>query len=247
MMSLNKLLNYTGHRTAPLPKLPWIMHQKWEELLSLHIPVDPAEILPHVPKELALDLYDGKAWVSIFPFLIRDLGLRSIPKFPYFHKFLELNVRTYVKYKGIPGVYFFSLDAEKVMPVLGARTVTLPYYKAKMKKAEKYGWTHYSSRRQHAGKAYFEARYKTLTSAAPAEKGTLDHWLFERYRLYQTIRGNVIHIDIHHLKWNLADVSIDYNPDSINSLLPGNIKGEPAAAHYTPMLDVIFWPPVISE
>ncbi len=244
---MNHLLNYTGHRTAPLPAYPWMMYQKWEDLLSLHIPVDPEALRSHVPKELELDVYGGKAWISIFPFLIRDLRFRNMPRFPYFHKFLELNVRTYVKHKGIPGVYFFSLDAEKMVPVLGARSVTLPYHKAKMKRVEKHGWTHYSSRRQHADKAYFEARYKTLTSAAPADEETLDHWLFERYRLYKTICGTVIHIAIHHLKWKLADVSVDYNPESINSLLPGNIEGKPAAAHYSPVLDVIFWPPVISE
>ena len=238
----NRLLNYTEHRTAPLPRFPWMMYQRWEDLVCMHILVDPGELLPHIPRELDLDLYGGKAWISIFPFLIRNLGLRSMPRFPYFHKFLELNVRTYVKHKGIPGVYFFSLDAEKIMPVLGARTVTLPYYKAKMKREEKHGWVHYSSRRQHSDKAYFEARYKILSSAAPAEEATLDHWLFERYRLYQTIRSTVFHIGIHHLKWKLADVSIDYNPDSINSLLPGDIEGEPAVAHYSPVLDVIFWP-----
>lgn len=244
---MNDLLNYIEHRTAPLPDYPWTMYQKWEDLVCMHIPVDPEELLPHVPQELAVDLYDGQAWISIFPFHIRNLKLRNKPKFPYFHEFLELNVRTYVKHKGIPGVYFFSLDAEKIMPVLGARAVTLPYYKAKMKRKEKHGWMHYSSKRRHNDKTYFEARYKVLSSAAPAEEGTLDHWLFERYRLYKTIRGTVIHIGIHHLKWKLADVSIDYNPDSINSLLPGDIKGEPAAAHYSPVLDVIFWPPVKSE
>lgn len=244
---MNELLRYTNHRTAPLPGCPWMMQQKWEDLLCLHIPVDAGELSPHIPAELELDLYGDKAWISIFPFQIRDLGLRGMPKFPYFHKFLELNVRTYVKHKGIPGVYFFSLDAEKVMPVLGAKTVTLPYYKAKMKRKVKHGWVHYSSRRQHGGEAYFEARYKALSSASPADEGTLDHWLFERYRLYKTIRGTVIHIDIHHLKWKLADVSIDYDPESVNSLLPGNITGEPAAAHYSPMLDVILWPPVKSE
>src|SRR5690625_5339622 len=90
-----------------------MMYQKWEDLLSLHIPVDPEALRSHVPKELELDVYGGKAWISIFPFLIRDLRFRNMPRFPYFHKFLELNVRTYVKHKGIPGVYFFSLEDRK--------------------------------------------------------------------------------------------------------------------------------------
>ena len=56
-----------------------------------------------------------------------------------------------------------------------------------------------------------------------------------------------MHIGIHHLKWKLADVSVDYDPDSVNSLLPGDMTGEPVIAHYTPELDVLFWPPYKSE
>lgn len=244
---MNELLNYTEHRTAPLPSGPWMMFQKWEEVVTMHIPVDPEELSRHVPDELELDLYEGRAWISIFPFNVKDLKFRNIPRFPYFHKFLELNTRTYVKHKGIPGVYFFSLDAEKIIPVLGARTATLPYYKAKMKRENKNGWTHFYSRRQHDAKAWFDGRYKVLSSAAPSEAGTLDHWLFERYRLYKTLGGKVMHIGIHHLKWKLADVSVDYDPDSVNSLLPGDMTGEPVIAHYCPELDVLFWPPYKSE
>lgn len=140
-----KLLNHINHRNAPLPEGPWLMYQKWEDLLCMHIPVNAQELMPHIPKELELDLYGGDAWISIFPFKVRNLQVRGLPRFPYIHEFLELNVRTYVKYKNVPGIYFFSLDAEKLIPVIGARIGTLPYYKAKMRKAEINEWTEYAS------------------------------------------------------------------------------------------------------
>lgn len=122
-----------------------------------------------------------------------------MPKFPYFHKFLELNVRTYVTHNDIPGVYFFSLDAEKIMPVLGARMATIPYYKARMERRPHDEWTLYSSHRQFRSQAYFKRRYKVTSEACEVKPGTLEHWLFERYRLYKTIGNRVVHIAVHHL------------------------------------------------
>lgn len=241
----HKLLNYLNHRNAPLPKGPWTMYQKWENLLCMHIPLDAAELLPHVPKELELDLYDGEAWISIFPFKVKNLQFRGLPKPPYIHEFLELNVRTYVKYKDIPGIYFFSLDAAKIMPVLGARLGTLPYYKAKMKTSEINGWTEYYSRRQLVSgkKPYFKGRYKQISKARILEKGTLDYWLFERYYLFNTIDSNVISVGIHHLPWQPAKAAVTYEKGALNSLLPGNLKGEAVRAHYVKELDVLFWLP----
>lgn len=237
-----KLLNHVSHRTAPMPKNPWVMHQTWEDLLSLHIQVRPDELSTHIPDQLELDLYDGKAWISIFPFHLQNLRLRGLPKFPYFHKFLELNVRTYVTYKRIPGVYFFSLDAAKIIPVIGARLLTLPYYKADMTMTNQNGWTHYSSKRRDKSKAYFNGKYKVLSRSSATITGSLEHWLFERYRLYRAVGSKVFHINVHHTPWELAEVSVFLDNESVNSLLPGNVTGEPLIAHYTPSLEVFFWP-----
>lgn len=213
--------------------------------MCLHIPIDAAELLPHVPKELELDLYDGDAWISIFPFKIKNLQFKGLPKPPYIHEFLELNVRTYVKYKNIPGIYFFSLDAAKIMPVIGARLGTLPYYKAKMKTSEINGWIEYYSRRQLvSGKGpYFKGRYKPISTAGMSAAGTLDYWLFERYYLFNTIGGSIVSVGIHHLPWQPAKAEVIYEKNALNSLLPGNLKGQAVRAHYVKELEVIFWLP----
>ena len=44
----------------------------------------------------------------------------------------ELNLRTYVSHDGHSGVYFFSLDAQGILGVVGARLFHhLPYYYAR--------------------------------------------------------------------------------------------------------------------
>ncbi len=41
----------------------------------MHVPLEAAELLPYVPKELELDMYDGKAWISIFPFKVKKSSI----------------------------------------------------------------------------------------------------------------------------------------------------------------------------
>ncbi len=63
----NHIMNYTEHRTAPMPKLPWIMYQKWEDILTLHVPINIAELAPHIPDKRTLDSYDGKGMDFYIP------------------------------------------------------------------------------------------------------------------------------------------------------------------------------------
>ena len=52
----------------------------------------------------------------------------GLPPVPYLGSFPEINVRTYVVRNGIPGVWFFSLDVNRMLPALVARAAyRLPY------------------------------------------------------------------------------------------------------------------------
>src|SRR5438270_5050495 len=98
-----------------------VMHQNWENLLFLHWAVDPDEIRPLVPAELELDLFADRAWIGVTPFRMTGVRLHSLPEVPGLNTFLELNVRTYVHHDGKSGIYFFSLDASKILPTIAAR------------------------------------------------------------------------------------------------------------------------------
>ena len=111
------------------------MHQDWGKLLFMHWRVDPTLIRHLVPDALELDLYGDSAWIGIVPFTMWDI--RAFPPFaptvPGLDEMHELNVRTYVHLNGVPGVWFFSLDATKVIPVLAARFFfALNYLKARI-------------------------------------------------------------------------------------------------------------------
>ena len=109
------------------------MVQKWHDLLFAHWPLPPDHIRPLIPRELELDLRDGRAWIGVIPFWMSGIRARATPAIPRLSTTPELNVRTYVIYRGIPGVYFWSLDCASRLAVWGARTFYhLPYFNASM-------------------------------------------------------------------------------------------------------------------
>src|ERR1041385_3822856 len=93
-----------------------VMHQNWDNLLFLHWPIEPEALRPLVPAELQIDTFENQAWLSMSPFALTGLRMLSLPPIPGLNSFLELNVRTYVHRNGIPGIWFFSLDASKLIP-----------------------------------------------------------------------------------------------------------------------------------
>jgi uncharacterized protein YqjF (DUF2071 family) len=59
---------------------------------------------------------------------MRNIAVPGLPPVPYFGSFPEVNVRTYVRRNGVPGVWFFSLDVNRLLPAVVARTTyLLPY------------------------------------------------------------------------------------------------------------------------
>ena len=114
------------------PGLP-IMYQSWGDLLFMHWPVPAESLRPLIPEPLAIDTYDGVAWIGLTPFTMWGLRPVFAPALPFLSKSHELNVRTYVHLDGVPGVWFFSLDANNPLAVLGARSAFhLPYFRARM-------------------------------------------------------------------------------------------------------------------
>src|SRR5258708_29962479 len=124
-----EILRDTAHRPWPMPSAPWVMTQTWRDLLFAHWPIDEALLRARVPPTLAIDRFDGRAWVGVVPFEMTNVAPRLPGGRPRLPAFPELNVRTYVTVGGRPGVYFFSLDATNPIAVCAARAAfRLPYF-----------------------------------------------------------------------------------------------------------------------
>lgn len=227
-------------RPAGLP----IMYQNWGQLLFMHWCIDPKFLRPLIPAQLEIDTFDGSAWIGVVPFTMWGIRASFLPAIPGTSAFHELNVRTYVHHRGVPSVWFLSLDAANRLAVWGARTFYhLPYFKARMSLTQSGNAIRYSSvRKDRRGEpAELQANWsigETLSSALP---GSLEFFLTERYCLDTEHNGKLYRARIHHQPWPLQKAKLN----SLESTMieshglptPG---GEPLL-HYCEKLNVEIW------
>jgi uncharacterized protein YqjF (DUF2071 family) len=224
------------------------MTQTWDDLLFAHWPIAADDLRRLIPAELTLDTYEGQAWVGIVPFKINGFRLRFILALPWLSHFLELNLRTYVIVGGKPGVYFFSLDAARLLAVIGARVwFHLPYFWAHLSMEKRDGWMRYTSRRLHLGgsAADLDCAYRPAGDVFLAEPGSLARWLTERYCLYALDGArNVYRAEIHHAQWPLQPAEMQIHATSLAAAHGIHLPDIPPLLYYARRLQVLFWPPV---
>ena len=68
---------------------------KWENIIMANYEIDPAILLPFLPRGVELDLFDGKAYISLVGFMFKDTKLFNVT-IPWFGTFEEINLRFYV-------------------------------------------------------------------------------------------------------------------------------------------------------
>jgi len=214
----------------------------WRHLLFENWPVDPAVMDAHLPDALTPDTYDGTAWLSVVPFTNVAVRPKGLPaglgiRLP------ELNVRTYVTRSDTPSVYFFSLDAQGVATVLGARLFHhLPYYYARISLDAVDGRVRFSSRRRHPGArpARYEGTYWPTGEPFAAPDDPFGAFLVERYRFYTEAQdGSLRQTDVSHDPWTLYPAAADIETDT---LLQSHGFARPdvdPVYHYSPGLDVV--------
>ena len=240
-------LNVTAHRPWPLPESPWVMAQTWRDVLFAHWRVSPEALRPHVPEGLEIEERDGAAWIGVIPLFMTHVHARGLPVIPGTSEFPELNVRTYVTRGGKPGVYFFSLDAANRLAVEAARaSFALEYLAAEMSCERTPAGIAYSSRRTdgRAPEAGFSGTYRGLGDARPAEPGSLEHFLCERYCLYAGPRlDRLWRAEIHHAPWLLQRAEATMDANTMTQPLGVGLSGEPHLL-YAEGVEAAVWLPV---
>jgi uncharacterized protein YqjF (DUF2071 family) len=225
----------------------WVMAMDWENLLFMHWPLPPALLEPLIPKGLTLDLHEGRAWIGVVPFRMTGVRPRLLPGIPGHTRFPELNVRTYVVRDGVPGVWFFSLDATSRLTVRGARRFFhLPYFDAAMEVTSVERGFAYSSRRVHRGATPAELRvhYAPVGPAYRAAPGTLDDWLTARFCLYAADEEeNIYRCAIHHRPWRLQPAKARIEINTMTAPLGITLPAEEPLLHFAAMTKVVGWMP----
>jgi uncharacterized protein YqjF (DUF2071 family) len=202
----------------------------------MHWRVDAGALRELLPKQLPLDTFEGDAWLGITPFRVSGFRLRGLLPLPVLSTFLETNVRTYVTHEGKAGIWFFSLDAESQLAVEAAkRAYRLPYHHARIDAVRRGDWIEYRTSR--AG-AELDVSYRPAGPVSPAEQGTLEHFLVERYCLYTEHGGALHRAEVHHAPWPLQAAEANLGE---NTMAPVALEGDPLL-HYSERQDVVIWP-----
>jgi uncharacterized protein len=184
------------------------MLQTWRVLTFIHWRYDPALIARFIPKPLQLDTFEGSAWIGLTPFVLDGIRLPYSPALPWISRFPETNVRTYVKGPdGIRSVWFFTLEADRLLGVLAARALYgLPYRWSRMRVDLADSTIRYQSERNSPfGRGYTDVTIEPGSSIKP---GPLENFLTARYRLYAKRRGALVAADIFHEPWSLRTARI---------------------------------------
>lgn len=213
--------------------------QSWRRLLFLHWPVPPAALRRVVPKELPLDLHDGKGWVGVVAFDIE----RARPPLAPDHlglDFLETNARTYVR---LPGgeraVWFFSLDAASRVAVSAARLAYgLPYHHARMARERSGRDEVYRTARRGPQAPGLEVSFRTGPTRGSAQRGTLDAFLIERYALHTVRCGRVGTVRVYHDPYPLREVEVESVSEDLLEAAGVERPDTPPVAHYSDGVDV---------
>ena len=174
-MTIREILNTTEHRTWKLPNEKWKFYQEWNNAIFLHYQVDLTELKKLVPKELEIDLFDGKPWISVVAFTMEKIRPKSLPSFSPISDFDEINIRTYVKSNNKTGVYFLSIEGGKSLSCKVAKGISeLPYRYSKIKRTEQ---NYQSQNSEFNDNLNIEFKIGKETT----DKTELDKWLTERY------------------------------------------------------------------
>jgi uncharacterized protein len=117
----------------------------------------------------------------------------------------------------------------------------LPYFYADMQCQRRGGRILYSSRRRNSP-AEFRGSYGPTAQARLREKGSLEHWLTERYCLYTTHRGHVYRGEIHHHAWPLHDAEAEFSSCTIAAASGIILPATAPSLLFARRLDVLIWP-----
>jgi uncharacterized protein YqjF (DUF2071 family) len=143
-----------------------------------------------------------------------------------------------VHYRGTPGIYFLSLDANSRLAVWGARTGwSLPYHHAQMKMTTEEGETEFHIRRSRSGLLH-HARYRVGEMLAAPEPGTLEYFLLERYWLFVRHRDQLCKAQVHHCPYPAQDAELlEFDDQLLASAGLPQLNRDPPLVHYAERVD----------
>lgn len=220
-------------------RLP-LVRMSWETLTFVHWRVEPERVQPLLPDGLAVDTFDGAAWVGLTPFVLARIRPPAVshrspfPPVPGLARLAsspETNLRTYVRGPdGRDGLWFLSLDIGSRALAAGMRTaVGAPYHAADLTVDLGADTVRYAGTRSGGPESY----RLDVRPGAPIEPDGLEVWLTSRWRAYTRHLGRLLVTPVEHEPWPLRTASVETLEQNLTTSAGLGSLGAPDAVHYS--------------
>lgn len=211
-------------------RIPVLLSQ-WLTVTFVHWPVEPALVQAILPPGLVVDRYDDRAWLTLAPFRMADVGppgpaaLRRLA-------FAETNFRTYVRApNGRDGIYFLQIEAVSALMTIGARLATgIRYELGDLSVVEHGGKVSYGGALRDGSCSY---RVDVRPGQPLAAPSPMDVWLTGRWRAYSRHLGRLLETPVEHEPWPLSAATLDGMHETLTARigLPG--ASEDRVVHFS--------------
>jgi uncharacterized protein YqjF (DUF2071 family) len=191
----------------------------WERAVFIHYEADARLLQRQIPFQL--DLRDGRAFVSIVAFTLLRMRPRIGGRLGEWlfkpiasHEFL--NVRTYVRHAGEPGIFFLAEWLSNPLSVrLGPRSFGLPYRFGHLRYAHAHGDGEiFGTVNANEGQLEYHAVIPA-TGLEPSEAGSPTEFLLERYTAFTHQRGRRRLFRVWHEPWEQTPIDLEVTADDL--------------------------------
>jgi uncharacterized protein YqjF (DUF2071 family) len=214
----------------------------WLNVVFIHFEVDAELLQKEIP--FPLDLYEGKAYVSLVAFSLKRLRpgyggklTEVISSLVANHEYL--NVRTYVRHGDERGIYFIDEWLSKRLCVaIGKAIYGLPYrygdlrYQNDYKEAALSGFV---SPSDLEGEVRYTAEIDPQSEFNYFQSNTLGEFLAERYVAYAGIGDKLRSFRVWHEPWTYVPIDVQIKKNTLLENIGDWGKGAKLmGAHYSP-------------
>ncbi|MCC9145276.1 MULTISPECIES: DUF2071 domain-containing protein [unclassified Arthrobacter] len=225
-----------GPRVTP----PVLMAQTWSAAVFLHWRIDPSLAAPYMPPGVEPDVFHGSTWVGLIGFRAPETGIAGVPV-PFFGSFTEVNVRLYSRGRdGSRGVLFLSLDASRLVPVLAARALHIPYVWS-LCRPTRSGWALGYDVERFGRQA--RSSFAVVPDEARQADDDLSILLTARFGLHAVLAGRTVFIPISHRPWPLHPARLTHLHDELVPAAGLPVEGPPDTVHYSAGVRTLFGRP----
>lgn len=192
------------------------LKSKWQNIIMVNYEIPSSHLLPYLPKGVELDLFHGKAYVSLVGFLFKDCRIFKIP-IPLMGTFEEINLRFYVVRKVghelRRGVVFINETVPSKLVAWVANKLYKEHYTSIPTKRD---WSFTEERKELMYQWKVQSKWNSIkvnaiSQADEMKDGSIEEFIFEHYYGYTKANAaRSIEYKINHQRWKINAI-LDYH------------------------------------